>query len=87
MQIQATNEYLQKERYSLLTMLQNSQSTFLTLPKLVLSTDSHLDNAEHEFSEGALNPFWDEVERATNSLNSFHNGIRSIESNSKEYRA
>jgi len=45
-----------------------SKEMFLSIPELVHSTEKHLDLAEKEFLEGAFAPFWDEIERATETL-------------------
>jgi hypothetical protein len=75
----------QDERNDLYAMLAKSQSTFLTLPELVDAADAHLKKAEHEFSERAFAPFWDEIEHATNQLGAYHAGVTSITSSARDY--
>lgn len=70
---------------SLTTLLNTSESTFLSLRELVATANTHLDKAEREFKEGVFAPFWDEVEHATNMLAAYHQGVNTIDSNAAEY--
>ena len=45
-----------------------SKEMFLSIPELVHATEKYLDLAEKEFLEGVFAPFWDEIERATETL-------------------
>ena len=76
---------LDAECRSLASLHESAKETFLSLNKLVPFASRHLNKAEHEFSEGAFEPFWAEVESATNQLAAYHQGIQSVERGATEY--
>lgn len=76
---------LDRECKSLGALLQTSKNTFLTLRQLHSSAESHLDDAEREFDEGAFAPFWDQVENATNELAAYHQALTRLQGNAVEY--
>lgn len=76
---------LDEECRSLASLHVNAKETFLSLMELVPSANKHLDKAEHEFSEGAFAPFWDEVESATNQLAAYHQDVHRVENCATEY--
>ena len=57
----------------------------MTLRELVPSVASHLNRAEHEFTDGAFVPFWDEVEHAANKLAAYYAGVRRISRQASDY--
>ena len=62
-----------------------SLQTFEALPNTLLDAESLLDQAEHDFKEGAFAPFWDSIEQATLRLGRFDNGVASISHNLKRH--
>jgi len=62
-----------------------SLNLFELLPKGLEKVEKYLDQAEVDFSAGAFAPFWDSIEKATNSLSYFVEGTQLIEEYSSKY--
>jgi hypothetical protein len=76
---------LVRQTQQLASLLAETQHDFMTIPELVPSADADLDRAERKFAEGAFIPFWDEIERATEKLAAYNDGVRRIIRNAKDY--
>lgn len=74
-----------RARVRLLSINEESLSLLESMPGWVESAESHLDQAELDFAEGAFAPFWSSVERAAFSLAAFDESVQKLESNSCEY--
>ena len=74
-----------RARERLLAINDESLSLLESMPGCVESAESHLDQAEIDFTEGAFAPFWNSVERAVVSLAGFDESVQKLESNSCEY--
>lgn len=91
-QKQAEAAELERERYQqnslhreLISLGGESLRELEIMPTLINDAESHLDRAEHEFSERAFSPFWDAIEKAVRSLAEFDLSISNIERNSTRY--
>jgi len=73
------------ESKSLATLLDSSKATYSSLAQRVSTARVHLDRADFEFKERAFVPFWDEVEKAVNSLGAYHRDVSAVEHNATEY--
>lgn len=71
----------------LVTLVSDSVQTASTLPQLVRESESALDSAEQEFSDGAFAPFWDAVETAATRLATFNNTVQQLIQNSTFHRS
>jgi hypothetical protein len=83
---QAANAEQQKIATDLIQATEDSIRTFEKLPDHLLDAESHLDQAERDFKDGAFAPFWDSVERAAVHLGRFDAGVESINQNTNRYR-
>ena len=59
---------------------------FEAMPKHLIAAESHLDQAESDFEEGAFAPFWDSIESAARELGCFHGSIQTIACNAIRHR-
>lgn len=48
------------------------------MPAQITAAECFLDNAEHEFADGAFAPFWEEIEKATNELAEYYQNLQSL---------
>lgn len=75
-----------KSECAILAKLQDqSRELIFSLNSFVSDANNFLLKAEGEFSESAFAPFWDEIERATNKLAAYHQGVNQINDNATEY--
>ena len=84
-ELERQKQQLERQKQQLASLLSASQHDFLTIPELVPSSDAHLDRAEKEFADGAFDPFWDEIEQATNKLAAYNDAVRRISRNAQDY--
>lgn len=73
----------QRISHALTQLVSDTHGTIEILPSVIAQAEAALDNAEFEFGEGAFVPFWDAVEKAVASLDSYDNGIKTITSNAQ----
>lgn len=66
-------------------ILNRSQTIVRNLPQYISNAYYCLRISEQEFNENAFSPFWDQIEKATRSLENFYNDVRQICWNAKEY--
>jgi hypothetical protein len=62
-----------------------SFALFEAMPTHLMTTEELLDQAESDFEEGALAPFWDSVERAAMLLGRFDDSVRTITTNAERH--
>ena len=81
---------LKWEQHSIQTNLTNivsaSKKAAAELPELVRNAEQSLNNAEHEFKDGAFAPFWDAVEKAAFKLATFNNHVQLLDRNALDYK-
>lgn len=70
---------------SLVDLGSNSFALFEAMPTHLMTTEELLDQAESDFEEGALAPFWDSVERAAMLLGRFDDSVRTITTNAERH--
>jgi hypothetical protein len=62
-----------------------SQVLFASILDLSATAEEHLDQAEIDFKEGVIAPFWDCVERAAQTLGHFDERVRQMSGNLSRY--
>ena len=82
---QRHREMQQWYRKKMITLGNQSMVIFESMPNLLHSAESYLDQAEVEFSNGAFAPFWDCIENAAKTLGNFYEGVDHIKDNLSRY--
>lgn len=70
---------------SLVQAATTSLNLFESMPGHLVAAEELLDQAEHDFKEGAFSPFWSSIEKTTMRLGTFDDGVRMITINFKEH--
>lgn len=68
------------------SIVSDSRNAASELPVLLGTAEGFLDEAEHEFNDGAFAPFWDAIERAAFDLATFNNNIELLGRKAQDYR-
>lgn len=72
-------------RQQMIVLGTQSLDLFESMPEHLGTAEEHLDQAEIDLAEGAIAPFWDSIERATEKLCRFDEGVRQINGNVSNY--
>lgn len=70
----------------LATLMSNSQELAAKLPVLVQSAETLLDDAQVDFAEGALIPFWEKIEESATCLGTLEMNVQNLINNAQFYR-
>lgn len=80
-EIDARKREKEQLKTQLIQICEDSLRWFEEAPKLIISAESLLNQAETDFKEGAYAPFWDSVEKAAMKLGEYNRRIVLISSN------
>jgi len=76
----------QKSYYSSMIYYGNeSLNLFESMPNKLNEVENYLDQAEIDFKDNALTPFWDSIEKAAKMLGNFYECINEINANFYQY--
>jgi hypothetical protein len=70
----------------LATLMSNSKELAAKLPVLFQSAETLLDDAEVDFAEGALVPFWEKIEESATCLSTLEINVQNLIKNAQFYR-
>jgi hypothetical protein len=72
-------------RQQLVVLGEQAIGLFESIPGHLTLAEEHLDQADADFTDGALAPFWDSIERAAQTLAAFDDSVRQITGNLSRY--
>lgn len=87
---QQKEQYKQQQQQYYQTMIdldKRSLYIFEELPGILKQAEKNLDQAERDFTDNALSPFWDSIEEAIQKLATFNEKLYEIERNISEYES
>lgn len=84
-QLQRHREQQQGYRQQMIVLGKQSMDLFEMMPKHLSAAEEQLDQAEIDFTDGAIAPFWDSIEKAALTLGQFNEGVHHINGNSSRY--
>ena len=66
-------------------LLHSSQKSVVSLPRILISVQSHLSQASADYAEGVINPFWEQIELAAKQLSEYHDTMLALANSARTY--